>query len=273
MPDPALSPSGETPLVLVVDDEEQMTAIISFALETQGLRTLIAADASAARQLLDTEPVELVVLDVMLPGESGIELCRSLRETSDVPVILLTALSDVDDRVAGLMAGCRRLPHQTVQPSRACPAGTGDPAPLDRGIDPRRSRRPRTALRSPAGGPRGRQRELGRYRAGSAGDGTATARQAGSGCWPRSAPAHTAPGGLGHQPRGGRARHGQVDDLPTAPADACSGRSLGPHRSGPRPGISRARPPPVTPPLTHTPLTSSPRVTERHPTVTVASAG
>lgn len=105
MPDPALSPSGETPLVLVVDDEEQMTAIISFALETQGLRTLIAADASAARQLLDTEPVELVVLDVMLPGESGIELCRSLRETSDVPVILLTALSDVDDRVAGLMAG------------------------------------------------------------------------------------------------------------------------------------------------------------------------
>ncbi|MGP9613702.1 response regulator transcription factor [Brachybacterium sp. AOP42-B2-9] len=97
--------ASQAPLVLIVDDEEQMTAIISFALETQGLRTLIAADARSARKLLDTEPIELVVLDVMLPGESGIELCRSLRETSDVPVILLTALGEVDDRVAGLTAG------------------------------------------------------------------------------------------------------------------------------------------------------------------------
>lgn len=95
----------EAPLVLIVDDEEQMTAIISFALETQGLRTSTASDATAARALLDSEPIELVVLDVMLPGESGIELCRSLRETSDVPVILLTALGEVDDRVAGLTAG------------------------------------------------------------------------------------------------------------------------------------------------------------------------
>lgn len=101
------SPVGvaSAPLVLVVDDEEQMTAIISFALETQGLRTVVAADARSARALLGTEPIELVVLDVMLPGESGIELCRSLRETSDVPVILLTALGEVDDRVAGLTAG------------------------------------------------------------------------------------------------------------------------------------------------------------------------
>lgn len=95
----------EAPLVLIVDDEEQMTAIISFALDTQGLRTLTAADATTARTLLETEPIELVVLDVMLPGESGIDLCRSLRETSDVPVILLTALGEVDDRVAGLTAG------------------------------------------------------------------------------------------------------------------------------------------------------------------------
>lgn len=105
-PTNATSPSAPTaPLVLIVDDEEQMTAIISFALETQGLRTRIAADSAAARALLDTEPIELVVLDVMLPGESGIELCRSLRETSDLPVILLTALGEVDDRVAGLTAG------------------------------------------------------------------------------------------------------------------------------------------------------------------------
>lgn len=97
--------AASTPLVLVVDDEEQMTAIISFALETQDLRTVVAKDARSARALLETEPIELIVLDVMLPGESGIELCRSLRETSDVPVILLTALGEVDDRVAGLTAG------------------------------------------------------------------------------------------------------------------------------------------------------------------------
>lgn len=105
MTDPTISPKGDAPLVLVVDDEVQMTAIISFALETQGLRTLTAADAPSARTLLEAEPIELVVLDVMLPGESGIDLCRSLRDTSDVPVILLTALGEVDDRVAGLTAG------------------------------------------------------------------------------------------------------------------------------------------------------------------------
>lgn len=105
MTDPKISPMGDAPLVLVVDDEVQMTTIISFALETQGLRTLTAADAPSARTLLEAEPIELVVLDVMLPGESGIDLCRSLRDTSDVPVILLTALGEVDDRVAGLTAG------------------------------------------------------------------------------------------------------------------------------------------------------------------------
>lgn len=105
MTDPTISPKGDAPLVLVVDDEVQMTTIISFALETQGLRTLTAADAPSARTLLEAEPIELVVLDVMLPGESGIDLCRSLRDTSDVPVILLTALGEVDDRVAGLTAG------------------------------------------------------------------------------------------------------------------------------------------------------------------------
>ncbi|HEX7352742.1 response regulator transcription factor [Brachybacterium sp.] len=104
MADPSPA-TASTPLVLVVDDEEQMTAIIAFALETQGLRTVVAADARSARRLLESEPIELVVLDVMLPDESGVELCRSLRETSDVPVILLTALGEVDDRVAGLTAG------------------------------------------------------------------------------------------------------------------------------------------------------------------------
>lgn len=98
-------PDRTAPRVLVVDDEPQMTAIITFALESLGLETVVAGDAGAARAEFGAGGVDLVVLDVMLPGESGVDLCRSLREVSDVPIILLTALGEVEDRVAGLSAG------------------------------------------------------------------------------------------------------------------------------------------------------------------------
>ena len=64
---------------------------------------------NAADLLHEIDDEDLVVLDVMLPGESGIELCRSLRETSDVPVILLTALGEVDEAVEGLTAAIEPL--------------------------------------------------------------------------------------------------------------------------------------------------------------------
>lgn len=93
------------PLVLVVDDEPQMVAIITFALETQGFATLAAIDAAAAWQLLTFHHVDLVVLDVMLPDSSGRDLCRRITTRLGTPVILLTALSDSEDRVRGLEAG------------------------------------------------------------------------------------------------------------------------------------------------------------------------
>lgn len=93
------------PRVLVVDDEEQMRAIVAFALETQGLEPVPAADAATAWHLFRTRAVDLVVLDVMLPDGSGVDLCRRIRALAPTPVILLTALSDVEDRVAGLEAG------------------------------------------------------------------------------------------------------------------------------------------------------------------------
>lgn len=94
------------PVALVVDDEPQMRAIITFALETQGFECLEAGDAAAAWHVVEHRPLDLVVLDVMMPGEDGLALCRRVRAGGhDVPVILLTAKGEVRHRVDGLEAG------------------------------------------------------------------------------------------------------------------------------------------------------------------------
>ncbi|KAD3455980.1 response regulator [Arthrobacter yangruifuii] len=92
-------------LALVVDDEPQMLDIVTFALETQGFSAVSAKDAESAWNLFRGRKFDLVVLDVMLPQASGLSLCRRIRETSDVPVLLLTAKSGAQDRIAGLEAG------------------------------------------------------------------------------------------------------------------------------------------------------------------------
>lgn len=91
--------------VLVVDDEPRMLAMLELALEAAGYDVRTAPDARAAWEVLTAHPVALVVLDVMLPGASGLDLCRRIREHAGTPVILLTALSASDERVAGLEAG------------------------------------------------------------------------------------------------------------------------------------------------------------------------
>lgn len=93
------------PHALVVDDESQMVSIVSFALETKGFKTTSSRSAEDAWRLLQLTDFDLVVLDVTLPGASGIQLCERIRATSDVPVILLTARSEEDDRLRGLIAG------------------------------------------------------------------------------------------------------------------------------------------------------------------------
>lgn len=97
--------SEHSPHVLVVDDETQMVSIVSFALETQGFVTTTARNAEQAWRLLGTHEFDLVVLDVMLPGASGVQLTQRIRTTSDVPIMLLTARGEEEDRLAGLMAG------------------------------------------------------------------------------------------------------------------------------------------------------------------------
>lgn len=91
--------------VLVVDDEESLLTIIRYALEEAGYEVASALDAQAAAvELKEFEP-DLVVLDVMLPGQSGLELCREVRATSNVPIIMLSARSEEVDRILGLELG------------------------------------------------------------------------------------------------------------------------------------------------------------------------
>ena len=94
-----------SPHVLVVDDSADIREPLAKYLGKKGLRVSTANGGQEMRRLLKTSAVDLVVLDIMMPGEDGLALCRMLRETSDTPVILLTAMAEDTDRVVGLEIG------------------------------------------------------------------------------------------------------------------------------------------------------------------------
>ncbi len=91
--------------VLVVDDDAEIRQLLKAYLETHGLRASTAADGKAMWDALDKTTIDLVVLDLMLPGESGLSLCRKLCADSHTPVIMLTALGEETDRIVGLEMG------------------------------------------------------------------------------------------------------------------------------------------------------------------------
>ena len=91
--------------VLVVDDEPIVRDVVVRYLRRDGFETVEAGDGDSARQLIETVDPELVVLDVMLPGMDGLELCRWIRARSELPVILLTARGEEADRIVGLELG------------------------------------------------------------------------------------------------------------------------------------------------------------------------
>ena len=95
----------QSPTALVVDDEPQMTTIIEFALQTQGFTVHTAHNGATALNILRIRPVDLVVLDVMMPVIDGHELCRRIRTTSDVPIMMLTALGQPEEIISGLENG------------------------------------------------------------------------------------------------------------------------------------------------------------------------
>ena len=94
-----------TPHVLVVDDHREIREALAQYLERHGMRASMADSAASARRVLGAAAIDLVVLDVMMPGEDGLQLCRHLRATTRLPIILLTAMAEETDRIVGLEVG------------------------------------------------------------------------------------------------------------------------------------------------------------------------
>ena len=91
--------------ILIVDDDAETRSLLQTYLQKQGYRATTAADGRGLRKVLETARPDLIVLDLMLPGEDGLELCRELRKRSNLPVIMLTARGEETDRIVGLEMG------------------------------------------------------------------------------------------------------------------------------------------------------------------------
>ncbi len=91
--------------ILIVDDDREIRDLLARLLTRRGFRISTARDRGEMRRALETARIDLVVLDIMLPGEDGLAICRELRATSAIPIIMLTARGDPTDRVVGLEIG------------------------------------------------------------------------------------------------------------------------------------------------------------------------
>ncbi|MEL7273445.1 MAG: response regulator [Pseudomonadota bacterium] len=98
-------PDDNAPHILVVDDDSRIRDLLSRFLAEQGFRISMAADALEARRKLTGLSFDLLVVDVMMPGENGTDFTRDIRNTLDVPVLMLTALGETEARIKGLEAG------------------------------------------------------------------------------------------------------------------------------------------------------------------------
>lgn len=91
--------------ILIVDDERDITAPLATYLNKHGYKTSIADNGEALDKVLLRESIDLIVLDIMMPGEDGLSICRRLQDKKHIPIILLTALTDETDRIVGLEVG------------------------------------------------------------------------------------------------------------------------------------------------------------------------
>jgi two-component system OmpR family response regulator len=95
----------ERPHLIIVDDDREIRTLLSQYLDKHDFRTTAVADGKEMRRVMDRSRVDLVVLDLMLPGEDGLSICRELRTRSQVPIIMLTARGEDVDRIVGLEIG------------------------------------------------------------------------------------------------------------------------------------------------------------------------
>lgn len=100
-----MTAQSHAPSILIVDDDEDIRSLLAEYLGQQGLHVLTAEDGAAMQQILDSNAIDLIVLDLTLPGTDGLALCRNLRAHSALPVIMLTARSSSLDRILGLEMG------------------------------------------------------------------------------------------------------------------------------------------------------------------------
>ncbi len=101
----ALPIADDAAHLLVIDDDTRIRTLLSEYLTENGYRITVAANAADARRILQGMDFDLLIVDVMMPGESGLSLTKALREIKDVPILMLTALSETENRIAGLEAG------------------------------------------------------------------------------------------------------------------------------------------------------------------------
>ena len=94
-----------SPHILVVDDHSEIRDLLKRFLEQHGMRVSCARDGKEMKRLLDEREFDLLVLDLMMPGEDGLTLCRELRVKSRLPIIMLTAMGEETDRIIGLEMG------------------------------------------------------------------------------------------------------------------------------------------------------------------------
>ena len=120
---------ASTPMVLVVEDEPGIAGVLSAYLERDGLRIRMAQDGEEALQSFRQLRPDLVLLDIHLPKVDGVDVLRMIRNDSDVPVIMVTALADDVDKLLALRLGRGRLCGQAFQPSRSGGPGACRAAP------------------------------------------------------------------------------------------------------------------------------------------------
>jgi two-component system, OmpR family, response regulator len=123
---------ANTPHILIADDDRQIRTSLGRFLTASGLRVSAAEDGVAMFAAIEKGRFDLIVLDIMMPGEDGLSLCRRLREASRIPIVLLTALSAETDRIVGLELGaddyiCKPFnPRELLARIRAVLRRTGD---------------------------------------------------------------------------------------------------------------------------------------------------
>ena len=109
--------------ILVVDDDTRLRGLLQKYLLEQGFRVTTASDAADARAKLIGLDFDLIVLDIMMPGETGLELTRSLRQALDVPILLLTAMGESGDKIDGLESGADDYLTKPFEPRSSPGAG------------------------------------------------------------------------------------------------------------------------------------------------------